>query len=177
MREQPSKYPGHQWSIHDETRKLASQPLRSFVTAEAFEASCGSASANENSLRSYRKLRKFRCNRFLRETMGLRMHAPTVLAFAAGVVITLACTVYFPGMDRRKLQKQASFKISASTNDPLNVAPSQRVSGIVDGVEGTIGNTPLIKIKSLSEETGCEILGKAEVRCEDSIGTNIYIDS
>jgi len=25
-----------------------------------------------------------------------------------------------------------------------------------------VGNTPLIKLRGLSEETGCEILGKAE---------------
>lgn len=30
------------------------------------------------------------------------------------------------------------------------------------GFEAAVGNTPLIRIKSLSEETGCEILGKAE---------------
>lgn len=34
---------------------------------------------------------------------------------------------------------------------------------IKEGIEGCIGNTPLIKIKSLSEYTGCEILVKAEV--------------
>jgi cysteine synthase len=33
---------------------------------------------------------------------------------------------------------------------------------IKDGFVGTIGNTPLIRLNSLSEETGCEILGKAE---------------
>jgi cysteine synthase A len=33
---------------------------------------------------------------------------------------------------------------------------------IAVGVEGLIGNTPLIKLKSLSDATGCEILGKAE---------------
>ncbi len=33
---------------------------------------------------------------------------------------------------------------------------------ILDGLEDAIGNTPLIRIKSLSEETGCDILGKAE---------------
>ena len=33
---------------------------------------------------------------------------------------------------------------------------------IVDGVAGCIGNTPLIRIKSLSEATGCDILAKAE---------------
>ena len=30
------------------------------------------------------------------------------------------------------------------------------------GFEASVGNTPLIRINSLSEETGCEILGKAE---------------
>ncbi|GLJ07163.1 hypothetical protein SUGI_0060170 [Cryptomeria japonica] len=33
---------------------------------------------------------------------------------------------------------------------------------VADGVIGAIGNTPLIKIKSLSNATGCEILAKAE---------------
>lgn len=33
---------------------------------------------------------------------------------------------------------------------------------INDGFVGTIGNTPLIRLGRVSEETGCEILGKAE---------------
>ena len=33
---------------------------------------------------------------------------------------------------------------------------------IRDGFVGTIGNTPLIRLRRLSERTGCEILGKAE---------------
>ncbi|BAZ09754.1 pyridoxal-5'-phosphate-dependent enzyme, beta subunit [Calothrix sp. NIES-4071] len=33
---------------------------------------------------------------------------------------------------------------------------------IKDGFVGTVGNTPLIKLKSFSEETGCNILAKAE---------------
>jgi cysteine synthase A len=33
---------------------------------------------------------------------------------------------------------------------------------IKDGFAGSIGNTPLIRMNRLSEETGCEILGKAE---------------
>ncbi|MBE9099129.1 cysteine synthase A [Vacuolonema iberomarrocanum] len=33
---------------------------------------------------------------------------------------------------------------------------------IKDGFVGTVGNTPLIRLDSFSEETGCEILGKAE---------------
>ena len=31
-----------------------------------------------------------------------------------------------------------------------------------DGFIGTIGNTPLIRLREASEATGCEILGKAE---------------
>jgi len=33
---------------------------------------------------------------------------------------------------------------------------------IRDGLVGTIGNTPLIRLRKISEETGCTILGKAE---------------
>jgi cysteine synthase A len=33
---------------------------------------------------------------------------------------------------------------------------------VVRGFGGAIGNTPLIRLKGVSEETGCEILGKAE---------------
>jgi cysteine synthase len=37
-----------------------------------------------------------------------------------------------------------------------------RAGSVVNGVAGLIGNTPLMRINSLSELTGCEILGKAE---------------
>src|ERR1700676_5602665 len=33
---------------------------------------------------------------------------------------------------------------------------------VSEGFTGAIGNTPLIRLHALSEETGCEILGKAE---------------
>ncbi len=36
------------------------------------------------------------------------------------------------------------------------------MTDIRDGFLGSIGNTPLIRLKRASEETGCEILGKAE---------------
>jgi cysteine synthase len=36
------------------------------------------------------------------------------------------------------------------------------VTPVRDGFIGTIGNTPLIRLRRASEETGCEILGKAE---------------
>ena len=34
--------------------------------------------------------------------------------------------------------------------------------GITHGFAGTVGNTPLIRLRGVSEETGCEILAKAE---------------
>ncbi|KAI5480163.1 cysteine synthase [Pseudohyphozyma bogoriensis] len=37
-----------------------------------------------------------------------------------------------------------------------------RADEVVDGVEGLIGNTPLVRIKSLSDLTGVDILGKCE---------------
>ena len=33
---------------------------------------------------------------------------------------------------------------------------------VSDGFIGAVGNTPLIRLRRLSEQTGCEILGKAE---------------
>ena len=38
-----------------------------------------------------------------------------------------------------------------------------RKSGIGEGLESCVGNTPLFRIKSLSDATGCEILAKAEL--------------
>ena len=38
----------------------------------------------------------------------------------------------------------------------------ERRMQIRDGFIGTIGNTPLIKLRRVSEMTGCTILGKAE---------------
>jgi cysteine synthase len=46
----------------------------------------------------------------------------------------------------------------AEENDEISLTED-----IVDGVEGLIGNTKLVRIRSLSVATGCEILAKAEV--------------
>ncbi|KAI5291565.1 Cysteine synthase 1 [Ascosphaera acerosa] len=37
-----------------------------------------------------------------------------------------------------------------------------KAQGVAHGLTGAIGNTPLIRLNRLSEETGCNILGKAE---------------
>lgn len=46
-------------------------------------------------------------------------------------------------------------------SNPYGVQLSKS-QGYVNGFVGAIGNTPLIRMKRLSDETGCEVLGKAE---------------
>jgi len=55
-------------------------------------------------------------------------------------------------------------------------------TGIVDGLVGAIGNTPLIRLRRASEATGCEILGKAEFMnpggsVKDRAGLAIILDA
>jgi cysteine synthase A len=87
-------------------------------------------------------------------------------AFVAGVVLTLGYKEFFTIVDqvqqRQKAEKhdqQHKQKDQSEECGPCRSGPP----GIVEGVEGCIGNTPLLRIKSLSEATGCEILAKAEV--------------
>lgn len=76
-------------------------------------------------------------------------------AFAAGVCLSIVCKEV---LDSRRREKSA---IPEAPSDAL-VARSGPPA-IVEGIQGCIGNTPLFRIKSLSDETGCEILAKAEV--------------
>jgi len=53
---------------------------------------------------------------------------------------------------------------------------------ISDGITDAIGNTPLIRLRGVSEETGCEILGKAEFMnpggsVKDRAGLYIILDA
>lgn len=41
---------------------------------------------------------------------------------------------------------------------------NDKAPAVPEGIVACVGNTPLFRIQSLSEETGCEILAKAEVR-------------
>ncbi|RIB18548.1 tryptophan synthase beta subunit-like PLP-dependent enzyme [Gigaspora rosea] len=64
----------------------------------------------------------------------------------------------------------AGVVLTFSTNSLLNWVKKKqdvvdnytKTEEIADGVVGLIGNTPLMRIKSLSEATGCEILAKVE---------------
>ncbi|KAJ6103386.1 Cysteine synthase 2 [Penicillium sp. IBT 16267x] len=75
-------------------------------------------------------------------------------AFVAGVCLALVCK---DKLDSRRREKSA---LPQAQSDAL-VARSGPPA-IVEGIEGCIGNTPLFRIKSLSDATGCEILAKAE---------------
>ncbi|GET66920.1 PALP-domain-containing protein [Rhizophagus irregularis DAOM 181602=DAOM 197198] len=88
-----------------------------------------------------------------------------------GVILTLS-TNSFVNWWKRKNQDD---KTTRSLKQPSDI----RSEDIADGIEGLIGNTPLMRIKSLSDATGCEILGKAEVAenkklIQPNIGCTIF---
>ncbi|KAJ5818200.1 Cysteine synthase [Penicillium riverlandense] len=74
-------------------------------------------------------------------------------AFVAGVCLAIVYRDFIAPSHRE----------TESTADKSEPTARAGPPAIVEGIEGCIGNTPLLRIKSLSEETGCEILGKAEV--------------
>ncbi|GAP89607.1 putative cysteine synthase [Rosellinia necatrix] len=57
--------------------------------------------------------------------------------------------------------RRAVAPVVAHEPSPYTLAVS-KAQGVVNGLTGAIGNTPLIKLNKLSEETGCSVLGKAE---------------
>lgn len=87
-------------------------------------------------------------------------------AFVAGILLTVGLKdLVYPELEQRlreyRLRKsQRKDALELSTDTSARHGPP----AIVEGIEGCIGNTPLLRIKSLSEATGCEILAKAEVR-------------
>ncbi|KAJ5291003.1 Tryptophan synthase beta subunit-like PLP-dependent enzymes superfamily [Penicillium angulare] len=83
-------------------------------------------------------------------------------AFVAGVCLTIA---YKDILDSRRNEKSAKPKPQSDALVAHSGPPE-----IVEGIEGCIGNTHLFRIKSLSDETGCEILAKAEARFLNGAG-------
>jgi cysteine synthase A len=56
--------------------------------------------------------------------------------------------------------RKVSKAIIDQTDARRSKAPDEKLVSV--GIEGLIGNTPLFKLRALSEATGCEILAKAE---------------
>lgn len=86
------------------------------------------------------------------DTSGSKLYI--TVAFLSGAILALT----IKDVIHHRL-KAAKDKEDATTPKAERQPPP-----IVDGIEGTIGNTHLMRIRSLSEATGCEILAKVEVR-------------
>ena len=95
-------------------------------------------------------------------------------AFVAGVLVCLGFKDLYPDLERRYKRRygvrKALTRSSPALDDQIHLEDHEtldhqaaKASDVPVGIEACIGNTPLFKIKSLSEATGCEILGKAEV--------------
>jgi cysteine synthase A len=95
-------------------------------------------------------------------------------AFLLGIALTAAYNKQSSNLaepsenNDRNMQLKQQQKLIAKFSkindlDTLKKSLVEFESLLKEGIEGCIGDTPLIKIKSLSEYTGCEILAKAEV--------------
>lgn len=110
--------------------------------------------------------------------------------FLVGILVTLGFKDFYPDLElayRRRVRQLRGLphprpgesdyvRLEDHTKRKSSILPSadggndprRLVSGAVIqtevsvGVEGLIGNTPLIKLRSLSDATGCEIFAKAE---------------
>ncbi|KFH45486.1 Cysteine synthase-like protein [Hapsidospora chrysogenum ATCC 11550] len=108
--------------------------------------------------------------------------AAVAVAFTAGILVTLGFKDVYPDLERR-YRRRRNRSARGSTSGPSRrdslfwgppvqledreANPSPHPKGdddgvASDGIEACIGNTPLIKIRSLSEATGRTILAKAE---------------
>ena len=103
---------------------------------------------------------------------------PLTLSFLAGILLTLTLAELYPDLQqlfraRRKhtYDDEEESSHEKASGEAREVRGGGRVIG--EGIESCIGNTPLFRIKSLSEETGCEILGKAEVRFSSVVNVQI----
>ncbi|KAH8910250.1 pyridoxal phosphate-dependent enzyme, beta subunit [Coniochaeta sp. PMI_546] len=65
-------------------------------------------------------------------------------------------------MFRRGVRTFATSALLRLAEPSPHLLAVSKAQGISNGLTEAIGNTPLIRLKRLSEETGCEVLGKAE---------------
>lgn len=123
--------------------------------------------------------------------MSLRDHpkaygsAAVTVAFVAGILVTLGFKDLYPDLEaryqqRRRRERRGTTSSLRQESDPRrdsifffgggggpvmlqdHEAVEVDISAVVDGLEGCIGNTPLVRIKSLCDATGREIFAKAE---------------
>ncbi|KAF9388117.1 hypothetical protein CPB97_001568 [Podila verticillata] len=83
------------------------------------------------------------------------------LSTTAIILATTGSTKRFTSNNTHNKSRRRS-SIGESIDKFIALPKSKDSSVICDGVAGLIGNTPMMRIKSLSDATGCEILAKAE---------------
>ncbi|KAL3476442.1 tryptophan synthase beta subunit-like PLP-dependent enzyme [Aspergillus californicus] len=64
-------------------------------------------------------------------------------------------------MFRQSIRRFGTTALRSAAENSYSVRIS-KAQGVVHGLTEAIGNTPLIRLKRLSEQTGCNVLGKAE---------------
>ena len=100
-----------------------------------------------------------------------------ITAFLAGILLTLGYKDLYPDLEWRFWRRRRANRTIANAvpneSGPITLEDHEKdwwtTINVPEGIESCIGNTPLIKIKSLSDETGCDILAKAEVSCRTLI--------
>ncbi|KAJ6185338.1 cysteine synthase [Penicillium mononematosum] len=65
-------------------------------------------------------------------------------------------------MFRQSVRRFATTAARAAEGSTAYCTRVSTAQGVVNGLTEAIGNTPLIRLKKLSEQTGCNVLGKAE---------------
>jgi cysteine synthase A len=80
---------------------------------------------------------------------------------ALGVGLSLASSSAATAVQqRRRRARERALGLGATSGEqpPIEI----REDEVVHGVLGLVGNTPLVRIESLSRALGCDVLGKAE---------------
>lgn len=96
-----------------------------------------------------------------------------ITAFVAGILLTLGYKDFYPDLEWRFWKRRRANRTIAGAglieNGQITLVDREKnglaTLKVPQGIEACIGNTPLFKIKSLSNETGCDIFAKAEVSC------------
>ncbi|KAK7032918.1 PALP-domain-containing protein [Favolaschia claudopus] len=89
-----------------------------------------------------------------------RSARPLVLGILIGISLSVSSSavVQYVRRRRRRIAQLSQSQVYRLENRPIEL----RSDDILDGLTGVIGNTPLIRINSLSTALGVEILAKAE---------------
>ena len=97
-----------------------------------------------------------------------------ITAFVAGIVLTLGYKDFYPDLEwrfwRRRKVRRTIAGPGLIDSGGIKLEDHEKNGAVTmevpEGIETCIGNTPLFKIQSLSSESGCDILAKAEVNAD-----------